>query len=483
MTTPTLPKTARVVLYGRVSSEKQVRESRSVDDQLTGLRKWASREGHTVVAELRDDGISASRYSRKKTRPDWQKAMELITAGLVDLLAVWTISRATRDRAVWAALIAACTENGVKLVVDGKIHDPADPDDGFMLDIQAALAVNGSARISKDVKRSVESRASRGAPHGRVPDGYAIEYDPETGKPVRRVIDPVRGLIIREIVDRLLAGESAYSIAADLNSRGVHTRTGKRWMGANIVRQFKSPTLAGLRVFHGQVLPDVKSEWPPILTVEEFHRLQALFADPKRKLNKEGTSVRYLGTGIYRCGVCGGPMGVNTKYRKDGSVNHRYKCIEKFCVERALPPTDLKVELAVIEFLSRPDVFSELADDALTAEVQAAQEEAARLRAQLVELREKVDSGALGLDDLAYFKAKWEPKLAEVEERARPKHIPTVVFDVAGAEAQARWEATPIHGKRAIVKALVDVKIMSVPPGNRYTPFNPDAIVVTRRSA
>ena len=147
------------MLYGRTSLDKS--EGRSVDGQLTELRRWAAAatiDGRPVevVAELRDDGRSASRYATKD-RPGWQQAPDLILDGRVDALAVWEASRASRDRSVWAALIAALADRGARFVAGGKVHNPTDPDDGFMLDLQAGMAVRESAVISK--------RPCAGRPH------------------------------------------------------------------------------------------------------------------------------------------------------------------------------------------------------------------------------------------------------------------------------------------------------------------------------
>lgn len=142
-----------MVVYGRVSQDRS--EGKSVDDQLAECRAWAQREGWQVIAEHRDDG--ASRYANGKTRAGWQACMDLITAGKVDLLVVWEVSRATRDRAVWSALVVACLERNVKIGAGGKVHDPSDPDDGFLLDLQGALAVRESAVTSKRIRRAVRA--------------------------------------------------------------------------------------------------------------------------------------------------------------------------------------------------------------------------------------------------------------------------------------------------------------------------------------
>lgn len=154
----------RVLLYGRTSADKS--EGRSVDDQLSELRRWADREGHVVVGEERDDGASASRFARGKQRAGWQRALDALASGDVGALGVWEVSRSTRDRAVWAALIAGLIEAGAPMIVGGKVHDPADPDDGFMLDLGAALAVRESAMTSKRVLRAVEVPIAPGHPRG-----------------------------------------------------------------------------------------------------------------------------------------------------------------------------------------------------------------------------------------------------------------------------------------------------------------------------
>lgn len=465
-----------MVLYGRTSDD--VSEGKSVDDQLAELRKWATSTGRGVVAELRDDGISASRFAKGKARPDWAKAVDLITTGAVDELAVWEVSRSTRDRAVWAALIAACIEQGVDLAVNGKVHDPADPDDGFMLDLGAALAVRESAVIAKRTKRAVDSRALAGRPHGTVPYGYRRVIDPDTGRTIGREVDPVTGPVVQEIVRRLLAREPAMSVAKDLNRRDILTATGKPWVGGNLRTLALRPTYAGLRVHDGKVL-EVAATWPPLVTMAQHEQLVAVFADPARDKFRNPTHVKHLGTGIFKCGrpECGGTMRV----LKDGDRAAAYTCRKCHKVSRNQDLVDQVVVGAVVRFLSRPDVMAELTDQDDT-EQQAAAAEVARLKGKLRELREKVDAEVIDLDDYGHFKGKWQRDLKEAERRARPKWLPPAVVEVAGPDAAARWKATLIGSKRAILDALFDVTIHPVGRGNQHTPFDPSAIKVRRKS-
>lgn len=467
----------RALLYGRTSLDRS--RGRSVDDQLTGLRGWAARENHRVVGELRDDGISASRWSRK-ARPDWQKAMDMITAGELDILGVWEISRSTRDRMVWASLVAACTEARVKIAVDGRVFDVEDPDDAYFLDQMVASGIRESAMTSKRTNRGSESRAAAGRPHGSLCYGYANEYDPATGKVLRRVQNPADAEIVREIARRLLAAESAASIAADLNSRGIPSPREGRWSGSNVSRLAQRPTLAGLRVYRGKVLEDVVATWEPILTVEQHRKLVARLTDPSRRSSRTGVHVRHLLPGVARCGICGGAVRALTRKLRSGGTTIVYNCRERFCFSRIAADVDAAVERLVVARLSQPDLLEALtADDPIASE---AAENLARLRAKLDEARRLVAEDRLSLTSLVDLEARLLPQIEDAQRRARPRHVPTLVTDVAGPDAAARWAALSVASRREIVRALMTVRINRTGRRDSYVPFDPSAIEIIWKS-
>lgn len=426
---------------------------------------------------LTDNDRSASRWSRKD-RPAYDQLAELLTAGRADVLVTWEASRAQRDLTAYAALRDLCAAHGVKWSYSGRLYDLTDSDDRFSTGIDALVSEREADLTRKRILRSVEARAADGRAHGQLHDGYKIEYDPSTGKPLRRVLDPERAPIVREIVDRLLAGDSAYTIARDFNDRGLTTSKGKPWRGQNIARRATSPTIAGLRVHRSQIL-DVEAQWPPIITQEEHHRLITLLSDPRRKNNKEGPGVKHLLTGIARCGVCEAPVRMISGYRPNGTHRVRYGCPERHCVQRAAEPVDTMIERLLIARLSQPDVLAAIADATKDTEAQKAAAEVARLKAKLTKARELVDADQLSLESLADLETRTLPKIRDAERRARPKHVPGAVLEVAGPDAGARWAALPVTQRRAIVKALVEVRIHRTARGNQHT-FDPAAIEVRR---
>src|SRR5690606_37263994 len=92
----------------------------------------------------------------------------------------------------------------------------------FMARIFAAFAAKESGRKSERIKRKLRQNAERGLPHGghNRPFGYADD---------RITVIESEAVIIRALVERLLAGESLRSLATWLDEAGVKTVQGKAW--------------------------------------------------------------------------------------------------------------------------------------------------------------------------------------------------------------------------------------------------------------
>jgi len=477
------------------------RGTKSVPDQLAELRKWSARDGWRILAE-RSDEVSASRYANGKARPGWQQVMDIIAAGGVDVLAVWEISRASRDRSVFAALIAACVDSGVLIATGGKVHDPSDADDGFMLDLTGALAVRESSVTSKRVKRAVDSRAAAGRPHACLPFGYRRVCDTSTGVTLRWEPHPERAPIVKEIVRRLIAGEAADVIAQDFNRRGIptggagrcttkcgcrggnggapdpewageHIRTSGRWIGGNLSKLAFNSAYAALREHGGHVLDGVAATWPALISETDYSRLVMLYTNPDRDRFRSPKTLKHLGGGLYRCGRegCDGRMRVVTE--ADKRRPNRYDCRECHRVSRLQRPVDELVEAVLIARLSRPDVLATLSqtDD---AEVNTARDEVARLRGKLAQARQLVDEDRLSLESLADLEARTLPRIRVAQQAARPRGIPAVLADIAGEDAAQRWADAPIADRRAIVDVLMTVTIM--PTERRFQAFDPKSV-------
>ena len=140
-------------------------------------------------------------------------------------------------------------------------------------------------------------RVQLGLPGGGTNRPYGYEADKIT-------INPAEAEIVREIIARYIAGESARAIAEDLKEREVPTSTGVEWRSTTIRGILLSPRIAGLRAHRGEIVGE--AVWEPIITVEQ--RQQVLNVNQQKQAAGRRAPRRYLLSGMLRCGKCGGKL-------------------------------------------------------------------------------------------------------------------------------------------------------------------------------
>lgn len=309
---------ATTVLYARRSKPDPANPGKSIDDQIDAQRARARRLGLNVVAEFTDDGIGASRHSTK-TRPGFAAAVDYLRDNSAQVFSTWELSRATRRLRVFSDLMELCEERQMLLLVGDRIFDPIDPTDQMVLGMTAVQDTAEVARLRERVLRGVASTAVQGRPHGRNIYGYERIYDPRTRALLEVRSHPVQGPVIREMVTRTLAGESAFAIANDFNERGVAKPTGARWERSDIGEMLKRPTYRGVRDHKGK---QVESIWPPLISEQEWAGLMRVFAGRTRGVHD--TAAKHLLTGVAWCARCIKPMYVDTHRQR--YVQTYYHC-------------------------------------------------------------------------------------------------------------------------------------------------------------
>lgn len=437
----------RAIIYCRVSSDPRQR-GKSVGEQEIECRATASANGWEVGEVLVDNDRGASRYS-KGDRPAYRRLAEILSPG--DVLVTWEASRAQRDLAAYLQLRTLCEERGVPWCYAGKLHDLTAGDDRFVTGLDALLAEKEVEQTRERVLRAVRANAAAGRPHGKLPYGYMIQRDPVTGESVGRIPNPETAPIVRELVRRVLAGETLYSLARELNDRGIPAprprRDGSpaRWIPVTLRKIIESPTYAGLRTHRGRVIGE--GTWEPLITVDEHERLKAMLADPAR-LTHRGSEPRWLLSGIATCGVCGGPM-----RHQVNRGDHAYICVGGFCVSRKTQWVDDYVEEAVVRRLESYDFDADL-DDADEAYA-AAREETRALRQRLDAFTDQAADGDMPPEVLARIVARLTPQIEEAEARARRQVRSPLVAATAGVSARDRWERLTVVDRRELLRALL----------------------------
>lgn len=472
-----------VILYARVSNTDEG-SAHSVTDQMTELRAWAAREGWTVTHEYAEQG-SASTYA-KKARPEWDLVMKAVERRDADALLTWEASRATRDLTAYAALRDACAAAGMAWGYSGALHDLTERSARFRTGLEALLAEDEAAKTRDRVVRGVRAAAQRGTPHGRHLYGYRRIYEGEgDARRVSAVVeDPQRAPVVREAAQRVLAGQSLYAIARDLNGRSVpvaatdrEERAGLLWTAPRIRQMLRRPGYAGLRTYHGEVVGD--AAWEPLVEQDDWDELQRLLSDPARVSGRGEHRAQHLLSGIARCTVCGGKLVVRAtrsgqRTRADGTrpATRRYRTYActagaavpggGFHVSMSADHLDTYVSGIIVGRLSRPDALASLgsADDGAADQRAALHEEIAGYRAHLEEARAYA-SEHLRMDLLIDQEARTQPKIAEAERKLRELAgvDPAVRQMAEERDVREAWEACGIEAQRHLVRELLVVSV------------------------
>jgi site-specific DNA recombinase len=264
--------------------------------------------------------------------------------------------------------------------------------------------------------------------------------------------------------DAALAGASRRAIGREWMARGLPTTAGNPWTGQAVGRVLARPRNAGLMEWRGQIIG--KAAWKPIVPEAKWRALVRLLRDPAWRTTS-GPERRWLGSGVYLCGVCGQArmrvQRASSAYRcrgdvKRGGAQH---------VTRLRAPLDEYVGEHVVARLSRPD-----ARELLVAEDHPERD---ALEARLLELRAELAEA-----DAARPRTVREARLvAEVAERAeeeirgieqrllRPDLAVVLRHLIEARDVGAAWEATPVDRQQAALRLLFVVTLLPAPRRGR----------------
>jgi site-specific DNA recombinase len=447
----------RAVVYTRISADREG-AGLGIERQRQDCEALATALGWSIVETFADNDISA--YSGKP-RPGYLAMLDALEAGRADAVLAWHADRLHRSPAELEGFIDLCDRRGVvvRTVQAGEI-DLSTPSGKMTARIVGAVARHEIDHARQRMVAAHAQSAKNGSAHGRVPFGYkAVRVG---SKVVDRVPDEKQAPVVREIARRVMAGESLYSIAADLTERGIPTPgTSPAWRASIMKQMMVRPTYAGMRSHHGTVTP---GSWEPQISPEDHAVIVSLLNDPKRKTHR-GVAPKYLLSGIAKCGVCGDPL-----WRLKSNGHSAYACAKNRCVSRRVEPVDTLIEAAVISKCESMSGIEDLADDG----VLDATQEARRLRTQLDSFVDRAAEGELTASSLARIEAKLLPQILAAEQRAQSVVNP-LVADLLGANAQARWSKMPVASKRSVVRSLMNVTIK---PGGRGRVFRPEFVQV-----
>lgn len=411
-----------------------------------------------------DDGLSASRYARKR-RDDFEKLVADLKSGPTgrdsnfgaDILQLWESSRGSRRVGEWAQFIDLLEDKGVKIWVTTheRLYDPRNGRDRKSLLEDAVDSEYESYKTHKRTSGTAAHDAQRGRPHGKAPDGLKPVYDTDTGKLLTWEEDPARAHIPRKLFELMEKGYSLNRVERAFEELGYRNKSGRPYGTGQLRGMALRHAYAGLRCYQGTVYQGV---WDHLVEPEQFWTVYRLITSPTRARHRDGRAVHALTAGL-RCSRCPGPFNVIEEsgrapvYRCDGcGLKISKSGVDDLIIGNAENPGWM------VQFLARDDIHAVLtARDSDDPEVQGIRRDLAQARSDLQETREAEAESVAEERRLARREERLEARITELEERERELTLPPAVLRMIrpGADVWSSWQEAPVSAQREVVRAVL----------------------------
>jgi DNA invertase Pin-like site-specific DNA recombinase len=486
----------RVGVYCRLSyapdgSLEKVERQEADCRELSQRLNWPVSEAHVFVDNSR------SAWQRNRKRPAWDAMLEALEAGDIDAIIVYHGDRLMRQPYDLEKLLSAAESRGIRLASPSGVRDLDSPDDRFILRIEVAQACRESDNTSRRVRRALKARAEKGLTQvgGSRPFGYGVQVatrtvsDPETGADTQApVYDttvqvPEEAELLKEAVDRLLAGQKQIGVVKWLNTKCTTTE-GNLWETKTFRDLLLRPRIAGLIEQDGLLL---NAAWDGIITPEQWQDVKALYQRNGEKYRYAGRDRKYLLSTVAECGGdgCGGvmrgrPVGGKDKPRRRTRYT-QYYCPDCKKVSRKTEAVDAYVQGRVLRLLQDPRFAAELraameaGAPGISTQITELEERKRKKTAQLEELADDPDlDPVLAMRALASFDRRLAALRAQLTVSVEQRTLQRCV-----GMTRREWLDEPVDVRATVVKSLYRVVIL--PTSRRGPGFDSSSVRMRRR--
>lgn len=402
-----------------------------------------------------------------------------IRAGEVERVVCWHTDRLHRSPLELEEWIAATggehTANVLTLTVQAGSLDLNTAEGRLRARISGAVARHESEHKSERIKRKKLEMATDGKfSGGPIPFGYRRAAGDI-------VVDTEQAAEVRNAVRAIINGASIGSVVRDLNRRGVRTSRGGEWTSTAVRNLVVRPSYAGLTVYQGHVVGE--SEFPPIVTEDEWRTATRIVKDPSRARGHDA-KVRHLLAGLVRCGMCGAAMKTSSRAKNAGENRFYYKCPSVgggHAFQNARPLEDY-ISGIVVARLQRSDALDLFGGPGAEDQMAELQQQAFTLRQRLDEAAESFSEGSINVRQMETITARINAELGRVETEMSHARGTGVLADVPQTAVPEWWEAASLEKRRAVIDALA---VFYVDPIGKSAPrvFDPTRVRIEPREA
>ena len=300
-------------LYPRVSTDDQVREGFSLDEQEKEMKKLCMYKNYQIYKVYREEGVSA----KNMNRPKFQEMIQDLKDGKINRIIVYKLDRLTRsiqDLEVICKLIEKyhCSLDSVSEEINTDTATGV-----FFIRMTTILAQLEIERTSERTKFGLKGAAKNGHFCGKAPIGYR-----KINKEL--VIDDLESEVVKEIFDDYVNGLSVCTITKKLNNKNALNRN---WRTTTIDRMLSNYIYCG-DYLYGKRAKNMKpihleNICPAIIDKETFKMVQT---QKERNLKNYTRKHTYVYMQKIVCSKCNKIMGGSSTTSRNKPTQIYYKC-------------------------------------------------------------------------------------------------------------------------------------------------------------
>ncbi|XUJ36316.1 recombinase family protein [Bradyrhizobium japonicum] len=312
------PRPRNVLIYIRVSTEKQSNNQLSLDSQEENLIARCKRDGDHIAGIFREEGETATNMKR----PAFEQMIARATDGTrsVDAIMVYSFSRAFRNQVEQELTVQTLRKHKVELISHAEPLANDDTGDMFRKFIGIVNEYQ-SKETARSTMRTMKANAQLGYSNGGIiPFGYkSVDAEIIGNKQKKKLAtEPVEAEVVIRAFDLAKNGDGnsgplgTKKIAEWLNAHGYRSRNGSLFGTGTVHEMLTRRAYTGVRNFNefdrkgdGERKAQseiVEYEIPVIIDQATFEAVQALLVSrrPRSRGPRLASAPSLLG-GLVRC--------------------------------------------------------------------------------------------------------------------------------------------------------------------------------------
>jgi DNA invertase Pin-like site-specific DNA recombinase len=304
------------------------------------------RDGWRLLPDAYEDGGFTG---ANINRPGFQRLLDDVEAGRIDVVKVDRLSRSLLD---FAQVMERFNRAGAAFVSVTQNFSTADAMGRLTLNMLMSFAEFEREMIAERTRDKIAAARRRGKwTGGSVPLGYQVIDK-------KLVVDEVEAVIVREVFALYREHGSALEVAHILNDRGRATkrhtanngrlRKARPWTKDSVLRVLKNAIYAGLMPYGDEVH---SGEHDAIVPEATWRQAQVQLRRQTRRTVTRPRNPDYLLRGLLRCVHCGAAFTPATTTRKGDRAYRYYLCITRDKQGRSACPAGPLPAAAIEDFV------------------------------------------------------------------------------------------------------------------------------------